>query len=1324
MHRGGLRSAFLFLFALLGTSTLGCASEEYPLPLYELQHPATADASASGAGGSTPADAGAPGPQTCTQARGESLPARLVTMTAQSPTPGSSAPAAPPANVVLASDLFQTFNETCNPCHTAAADPPGQGGFQIIQAADFPRLMTAAVLEHVTQAVCPTNPDPSSAVDPMPPCSSPDGRTFSKRSATDPIVQFATLTAEWIQAGSPSSFTPPTDAGAPASTGSDGGDAGTAPSYAMTPQVGNAMTNIGNCIPSPSLMGVEDAVGMAKDAMFAGLSAADGGTAAQIIGLPEHIGDTDLVTLESEQLARYGVIAYAPGYPLWSDGSGKLRHVRVPRGQSIHFNKATQQFEIPPNTRFYKTFMKEIADTDGSYRYRKIETRLIVSRPDQNGPDGAAIAQTALFGSYRWNADESDATLVETPLNDGLPFADTLFYYNTDEQLAADVLQSQPTEPEESLELYGAIRHYAIPGSPRCVQCHMGSPSQSFVLGFTPLQINRRPVGVGGVIPPAVGLDELTQLQRLIDAGVITGIDSPSDVLPLEQSQCGRVPRNDYELTAQGYMLGNCAHCHNPRGYPTVQNPVLQGVLDFLPSAAGGIFQFPLDRYSPRIGRGLTGATPIPYITPSLVDLPKLDPASGEPAGDWFTNGSGPDGIYFVDYAPWRSIIYRNVDAAFAYTDDNALFPHMPMNTAGYDPRAKQILGDWMVSIPAIRQHPEIPEYAYQTDSRPEDNIGGPTVDTSPQPYVEVRPGDPRYDAAVSAAQQRLAVLHTGANPAVKLGPGGITYSRYADPGQTQDIIDPDVVADPICHPVPVGNETLYLNPLPEHPHWVPTDLTLPPGPWTPRQPNWTTVLVEQQIPPPSGGCTTLAGEQAAYADQIAAVHMLPSVTLAQISDFATTAQPFGLWSQNTGPQDKGCTFPSSVPLAGSFTGAQRPHWMDVANVADNAPVYMQTPGASVFKMICINCHGPNADANGRLAQNLATMTGGNALVANFRAGLFGPPGATDANNNRSQIFSAAVVESLTNDAGAPPGPDWLGMDENGTGQVGVDDRAARYMAWMGLGGTSVNIPVAVLDIVAITKVLNELRTLDVSQLSANMLSQAKALCLSMMGPGNAQAAVAYFDPTPGHGYLDAKLSYLNTTLIPSNGDAELWLQVCTTANPPPVHILRFGVEGTTLHVSPMQDSTNTFKIPPDSMLPASVYPAGAAVGNERGAVDPSLVSTNEWPWCVDDTGAKSDQEAYLSSNNLPICPSQVKAASAACVLSTTGVGCFENDQANQWAVRGAINAGFSVFTYVRSIENTGPPPDFNQCSLVSTSVPSIENTGPVPDSNHCSPVQ
>ena len=26
----------------------------------------------------------------------------------------------------------------------------------------------------------------------------------------------------------------------------------------------------------------------------------------------------------------------------------------------------------------------------------------------------------------------------------------------------------------------------------------------------------------------------------------------------------------DGELKAQAYMVGNCAHCHNPRGFPSI----------------------------------------------------------------------------------------------------------------------------------------------------------------------------------------------------------------------------------------------------------------------------------------------------------------------------------------------------------------------------------------------------------------------------------------------------------------------------------------------------------------------------------------------------------------------------------------------------------------------------------------------------------------------------------------------------------------------------------------------------------------------------------
>jgi mono/diheme cytochrome c family protein len=1285
-----------------------CAQEEYPAWLWDQQHPPGADASAQP--GTTPLSI------ECNQARAQPLPARLVAMSG----------AASSTSVVLESDLFQRFLPICGPCHGPAVDQ-GQGGFQILTAADFQAQMSGdagrAILAHVTQGVCPSPPMPAAANDTMPPCGSPNSApNYMSRSDGDPVKQFGDLVTAWLKAGSPSQFT----VGA---AGTSSGDAGASNPYALTNVAGNTMTNLGNCVPSGLAMVNDKAA--ALDAKFASAQAKGGGSAVDAIGLPEHLGDTDLFTLDSSTLAQYGVIAYAPGYPLWSDNAGKLRHVRVPRGASIHFNKATQQFEIPPNTRFYKTFMKQIVDTDGSYRYRKIETRLILARPDVNNPDGTAQEQTALFGSYKWRDDESDAILVQTPLNNGEPFGDTLFLYDIDEPLAADLLTTQPADSD--LVRLHAARHYAIPGSPRCIQCHMGSPSQSFVLGFTPLQINRRPTGVGGTIE-ATGDDELSQLQRLIDAGVITGVDSPSDVLPLEQSQGSRAPRNDYELVAQGYLLGNCTHCHNPRGFPTVQNPVLTDVLNFLPGPTGGIFEFPLERYSPRIGRGLSGTTLIPYVTPSLVDLPRLDPQTGGPAPDVFVGGQGEghtvtsdqSRVNWVIYAPWRSILYRNVDSAFAYTDDLALYPHMPMNTPGYDPRGKQILSDWMVSIPAVRKHPELVEYAYQTSGT--QNINSSIVDTTPQPYAEVLPGDPRYPAALAAAQQRLEILHTGINPAVTLSPTfGGAYSRYADmlADQTADIIDPKVLQDPECNPIPAPNRPLTTQspyPLPLHPHWVVTDLTGPPGQWAPRQTNWPQVLVEQQPVKPPGiqQCANApSGAQQAYQDELDAIGLLQTATLAQVEDYTTKPIPFGLWQQQTG-----CDL-SQQPKAGSFQGAQRPQWMGAALTPDDAPVYVESPGAAIFKMICINCHGPKEDSNGRLAQNLATMTGGQALVANWHDGLFGPPNAPGA--NIAPVFGTAELPA----PGADPG--FTGPSTNWTlpGAPDADDvRAARYLAWMGLGGTSVNIPTELLEIVAVTKVLDQHRVLNAAALSANMLSQAKALCLGLLGsafPGEPPANT--LDPTKG--YLQSQ--QLPKSVIPANGDGEMWLRLCSLANPPPIHVLKeVGgrlVVGQIIVSGNLSLETNA----PGMLIAPDKYPAGSPVGNATGGIDSyrkacqsaadcpatetcdasTKTCLNEWPWCMDPS-----EDPGNAPSGVPVCPQAVLQAShncrTACGQSSTcdttaypdaPTTCIDDATASRWAVRGAINAGFAVYLYGKSIEVSGPAPDYNQCNLLPSPI-------------------
>ncbi len=1278
-------SWFLRVAGLLGLALAGCAQEEYPLTLWLAQHPDASMSQNVTPEASTPVDRG---PEQCKQTLATSYPARLAAIGAGADagaTDGASAEAAPVGMTYLEADLYQQyFVPICGRCHGSVGG--GLGGFQIQTQTDFHNLFTSDVLAHATSngpsgQIAADGIDPLDPMPPFPPGGT--GEPFKMRDPGEPIWQFATLAQAWLTAGKPMAFVASLDTGSAVDAGTSAAAAAAIP--IPNAAIGNAMTNIGNCIPTPGLVGIEQTTSAALDKMFAGARAAptgSGATAVQIIGLPEHLRDTDLFTFDSAVLAQYGVLAFAPAYPLWSDNAAKLRHIRVPRGTSVVFDKATQTWTIPPNTRFYKTFMKPIVDVDGSERYRKIETRLIVARPDTISADGTKTP-TALFGTYKWNDDESDAVLVQTPLNSGEPFADTVLQYTTDEPLAADILQGAPALPDEQLLENGAARHYAIPSSQRCMQCHMGSATGTFSLGFLPLQIHRRPVGEGGIIE-ATGPDELTQLQRFIDYGLITGMDSPEDVLPLEQSEGTRTPRNGFELLAQGYMLGNCSHCHNPNGYPSTIAPVLINVLNFLPTPTSGVFQFPLDRTSPRIFRGPIGQTPIPYLTPSLMDLPRTD-LDGFPILDPFIQaGVAGDGTPFIRkgmFAPWRSLIFRNVDNPFAYTDDLALYPHMPMNTPGYDPRAKQIMSQWMVSIPAVRKSPEIPEYAFYTASLATGDISSvtfgqaPEVDKSSQPYVEVLPGDTRYDSALAAANERLKLLWNGISPPgsaadagtdasgtasdassanaatpsqqtlVPTGPNTVAYSHFQDLGDTRDILDPAVLSDPVCHSIPTpppsgAGATLpypITAPVPDHCHWVITDSTQPPGDWSPRRPDWATVLVDNATA--DGGAdkssATQCGETAdsvagAAQDEQAAITLLQNIPpLASVNTFLTTPIPFGLWQVKAG-----CDF-SKVRTADSYKGAERPLWMDIVG-ATNEPVYSQTPGEAVFKMVCINCHGAKADSNGRLAQNLATMTGGLAQVADFRDGLFGPVGTSDGDINR--VFGAAGLPAGTWTAPA----------------ITNDDRAARYMAWMALGGTKVRIPDGILAIVSLTQVLDQHREASAAgqHISANMLSTVKGLCTSLLGCSYPREVCSPFNQ-------DNPTSY-SASLIHKNGDAELWLKLCSLNNPPPIHVIDHGTPGVD---APFNPSSGAFVFTPDTLYEPASYMG--PIGGDR----------TTWPWCE-----------YIS--NSPV------AGTPYCKGGTD----FTADDAEKWAVRGAINAGLAVFLYVQSLEKMNPPPDYNQC--------------------------
>ncbi|MDX2054742.1 MAG: hypothetical protein SFV15_20235 [Polyangiaceae bacterium] len=1275
---------------------------------------------ASGVGG----NAGAPGspasggPGGGSSVQGVCTPARA---TEAEKVPARSSVTSPDAQAkpqpIFVDTLWNKYQSVgqCYVCHTTQS----LGGWNVTRET-FPAKMNTAAVDRMLS-------DDLALVMPKPPL----GKRVSERSPDDPILQYANELKQWIAAGSPPDlFYPPMPVDPKKA-------------YVLSETLGKSLTNIGNCIPEASLVGTNRDAAAKLDQMF-----------EKATELPKRLEETDLISLDSEILAQQGVIAFAPAYPLWADNAKKLRHVRVPVGKSIAYNPTTKLFDIPANTRFYKTFFKQVIDLTGKVSFRKIETRIIVSRPDTKAPDGTSQVN-ALYGTYKWlNDDESEAVLQEARRNDGSVFADELITYPTDEVKAAPILAGDSPDVVKELKKQGLLRHYAIPGKERCDQCHEGAPDGSFVLGFTPLQIARRPLGEGGTIE-APSEDELTQLQRLIDYGVVTGIDASGREAKLEDSQGSRKPRNKYELEAQGYFLGNCAHCHNPRGFPSTNFPELASVLNFWPDAeSGGIFQFPLDRVSPRTKRygRLRQADPdaqfdIPYITPSLTEmsakfesesnaitqrkmiLPGLAGGSKPPRSVPFLRANGqtiPDNEKEPVDAPWRSLIYRNVDTPFTYAEGKAIFTHMPLHTSGFDCRLPQIAGNWMVSIPAHLQlegrrisearneapvkvtavgwmvpcetplldyfdngtNPGIIPTGWQllspapgtTDKHNcEYCVGGWCIDPEikdfgmkTQPFVEVLPGAGRktnhytqrgggsYEDAVAEAEERLKIYQAG--------------ERYNWCPDTTDILDPEVgTTDAQGKTIVVPREP---NPSPQfalgvplRPHFIPTDTTQVPGPWNPRRADWKKVLsLDPFAPLPSGfaiGVSCEPGITCITEEELGVLKLLKSVQLTpELRAFALQTFPYGTWKEN--PE---CDF-STVPTIDAFAqNADKWQWTQEVQVdRRNKPVFEQTPGGVVFEMICSNCHGQKADSNGKLADRIVEMTGGIARVANLRDGLFGPVDLPGKYRN-----------------------DVLGVDAGAWG-LSVDDVAGRYVAWMGLGGTKVNLPPSILQLVGAKPVLGMQRQLTLPAGSPNMLQVAMELCRQVL-PGQSTR----FNPERGHFVTEGPVDW---GLFDSNGDAEMWQRLCGFDNLPPVRAIHVVSGGGTL----------SFDYQTVNLYDRAAYPSSAPVGTHDAQVVSGVSASNRLPWCLRAGTNTTDEalQAYADSHPiggkpLPICPPQMF-QDISVMGGATVSPIWTEERITSWARRGAINAGLAVFAYVDAVARGTalPKPGYDQCESLS----------------------
>jgi hypothetical protein len=233
-------------------------------------------------------------------------------------------------------------------------------------------------------------------------------------------------------------------------------------------------------------------------------SPAQSAESAALEPLPARLSETGLYVPGSTTVVRQENVAFAPQYPLWSDGTTKRRWIHLPPGTAIDASNP-DAWEFPPGTRLWKEF---------SFG-RPVETRLIERQ--HNG--------AWRYATYVWNADGSDAVLDESK--------------------------------GRTIPIEGAPRgRYTILTRVDCTSCHEGGSVP--VLGFSALQLSadRDPMAPHAQAAPA-GAD----LKSLVDRGMIRNL--PQALLDRPPRIEGAT---EVERAALGYLHGNCGHCHNGGG--------------------------------------------------------------------------------------------------------------------------------------------------------------------------------------------------------------------------------------------------------------------------------------------------------------------------------------------------------------------------------------------------------------------------------------------------------------------------------------------------------------------------------------------------------------------------------------------------------------------------------------------------------------------------------------------------------------------------------------------------------------------------------------
>jgi hypothetical protein len=197
-------------------------------------------------------------------------------------------------------------------------------------------------------------------------------------------------------------------------------------------------------------------------------------------------------------------LAFAPQYPLWTDGAAKQRWISLPPGTAID-GSDPDAWIFPVGTRLWKEF---------SFNGQRVETRYLERMAEGRW----------LYAAYLWSADGREAVLASA-------------------------------SGKRAAYSFGGGRSHAIPSVDDCKACHQGGRSE--VLGFSALQLSpdRDPSAVHA--EPATGVDIRFLRERKL---LIEPLEADRERAPRIAAASAT------ERAALGYLHGNCGHCHDDQG--------------------------------------------------------------------------------------------------------------------------------------------------------------------------------------------------------------------------------------------------------------------------------------------------------------------------------------------------------------------------------------------------------------------------------------------------------------------------------------------------------------------------------------------------------------------------------------------------------------------------------------------------------------------------------------------------------------------------------------------------------------------------------------